>query len=171
MSSRCTEDTAGGDPQLIAAVGVRVARVDVLLEVLNVGHGREAEGAGQGQLGRTWLADAMHPTQMAPQVVLAADDHVADLAGEALPEGDMDELVTLERTPRPQLQLAREARPAATAFSQAKHLPPRAKVFEEREAHEAGGREKEREKPRCGSLHDTMRAINTSPSFYLLPSR
>lgn len=101
----------------------------MLFQVLNVGHGREAEGAGQGQLGRTRLADAVNPTQMAPQVVLAADDHVADLAGEALPEGDMDQLVTLERTPRPQLQLAREARPAATAFSQAKHLPPRAKIM------------------------------------------
>lgn len=161
---------AGGGPQLISTVGVRVARVNMLFQVLNVGHGREAEGAGQGQLGRTRLADAVYPTQMAPQVVLAADDHVADLASEALPEGDMDQLVTLERTPRPQLQLAREARPAATAFSQAKHLPPRAKVFKE-EAHEAGGREKEREKSPTVAPYVAQCEPSALLPFYLLPSR
>lgn len=152
------------------AVGVGVARVDVLLKVLDGGHGCQAEGAGQGQLGGARLADAVHPAQVAPQVVLAADDHVADLTRKALPVGHMDQLVSLERTPRPQLQLAREARPAATAFAQTEHLPPRAKVFEDG-AHVAGGREKERErKARCGPLRDKMRAaiirINT---FIFLP--
>lgn len=70
-----------------AAVGVGVARVDVLLEVLDAGHGCQAEGAGQAQLGGARLADAVHPAQVAPQVVLAADDHVADLQHRAGPKG------------------------------------------------------------------------------------
>lgn len=130
LPPRCTKETCPRSvPVAAAAIGVGVAGFDVLLKVLDGGHSRQAEGARQGQLGRARLADAMHPAQVPPQVVLAADDHVADLAGEALPEGHMDQLVSLERTPRPQLQLAREARPAATAFAQAKHLPPRAKVM------------------------------------------
>lgn len=66
----------------------------MLFQVSHVGHGLQAEGAGECELQWAWLAHTMHTAHVTPQVVLATDDHVADLTGEALSKGHVDQLVT-----------------------------------------------------------------------------
>lgn len=77
----------------VISICIWVARVNMLFQVSHVGHGLQAEGASECKLHWTWLAHTMHTPHVTPQMVLATDDHVADLTGEALSIGHMDQLV------------------------------------------------------------------------------
>lgn len=78
----------------VISIGVWMASVNMLLQVGHIGHGVEAKGAGECQLQWIGWANTMHTAHVTPKVILAADDHIADLAGEALPVGHMNQLVT-----------------------------------------------------------------------------